>query len=97
MLKAGADVNAQTLLGQSALFAAASHDVPHYGLMDALLDAGAEVSQRLKTGQTVVALLQGQLQTTTGAAQVPLERMLSRVMAAGGERTKLDAQAGELI
>ena len=48
LLDAGADVNAQTVVGASALFMACTHEVPQYELISALLAAGTTSAARLR-------------------------------------------------
>ena len=93
LLDAGSDVNAQTVMGGSAMFCAASHDSPHFALMNALLEVGADASIRSKVGDSVTTYLQTRLEDKKfKAIHDELEGMLNRIKAAAGPRAQLEAQ-----
>ena len=98
LLDASADVNAQTILGGSALFCAASHDSPHFALMNALLTVGADASIRSKAGDSVTTFLQKRLDSPEFVAvHHELENMLEKIKAAAGPQAQLEAQAQKLL
>jgi len=93
LIDASADVNAQTIMGGSAMFCAASHEYPHFALMNALLAVGADASIRSKGGDSVTTYLQNRLDDQRfTAVRHELEDMLERIKAAAGPHAQLEAQ-----
>lgn len=97
LLNAGADANAQTLMGGTALLCAATHSEPHYELMDALLAVGADATLRGKAGDSVTTHLQSLLDQPgqTAAMRESIERMLAKIQAAGGPQAQLEAKTAK--
>jgi len=94
LLDASADVNAKTIMGGSAMFCAASHDIPHFELMGALLRVGADASIRGKAGDSVTSYLTRALEKPAFALiRTKLEDMLERIKVAPGRQAQLEAQA----
>ena len=98
LIDAGADVNAQTVIGGSAMLMAATHDVSHLALIEALLAAGADANLRTKTGDTPAKCLQMELSREKKSPQhAEVERVLALITAASGPQAELEIAATKFV